>query len=71
MSGEYREIRVVVTTRDIDHWHPGWRRAAEAERADDYHGWLMRDLGDAIRKSVDAWAKAHLDELACEPDVIA
>ena len=71
MGGELREIRVVVTTSDIQHWHPGWIRAADAERCDSYHDWLMRDLGEAIRKAVDAWAKAHPDELMCEPDVIA
>ena len=71
MGGELREIRVVVTTTDSQHWHPGWLRAADAERATSYHDWLMGELGDAIKEAVAGFVKKHPDEFACNPDVIA
>lgn len=72
MGGEYREIKIVATVADTQHWHPGWLRAAVAEGpdSDSCTDWLVRDLVTAVRKAVDAWAKTHPDELACEPDVI-
>ncbi len=63
MGGENREIRVMVSTNDVDHWHPAWKRAAHAERAEDYHGWLMRDLREAVRRVVEEFAAAHPDEI--------
>ena len=67
---EIGEVEVVVTTADVQHWHPGWVRAAMAEQANSHHDWLMYELARAIQKTVDEFWSQHEAELTCKPDVM-
>lgn len=61
MGGEIRTIQVTVTTLDIEHWHPGWRAAAEASPGEGYHDWAIRGLREAVQRAADAYLATHPD----------
>ncbi|XTZ18181.1 hypothetical protein ACQSSU_12805 [Micromonospora echinospora] len=70
MGGEIRDIRVVVTTLDVEHWHPGWRAAAEASSAGSYHDWAIEQLRAAVRDAVARHLAEHPDLFATDADVV-
>lgn len=65
MGGELRRLDFAATTRDVEHWPPGWKAAAEAS-GDDYHDWVFGRLEDAMRKAGQDFIDAHPDLFACE-----
>lgn len=70
MGGELREVRVVVTIKDVEHWHPGWRAAANASDIGCYGEWAMVGMRKAIQAAVEKYVAEHPDLFATEPDVI-
>lgn len=70
MGGEVREIRVVITVEDPQHWHPGWLAAANASDIGCYGEWAMVGLRKAVREAADKYVADHPDLFATEPDVI-
>lgn len=69
MSGEARDIVVTVTTMDIQHWHPGWRAAAAASCAVDFHDWAVAGLRQALQAAARDYVTAHPDLFAEDPYV--
>lgn len=65
MSGELRQITFGATTLDIQHWHPGWLAAAEANHADP-HDWAFDGLRAAMYRAGQKYISEHPDLFACE-----
>jgi hypothetical protein len=66
MAGELRTITFAATTLDTQHWHPGWRAAADATTAGDYHDWAFDGLVEAMRLAGQKYIDEHPDLFACE-----
>jgi len=56
-----RHVTVTVTTLDTEHWHPGWKAAAEASTAESYHDWAIAGLREAIQRTADQYIATHPD----------
>lgn len=66
MGGEIRGVAVTVTTLDVQHWHPGWRAAAEASPIRDYHEWAIAGLREAVREAANRYLAKHPDLFAVD-----